>query len=105
MKGSGGDHIEVSLWTGRGHERTGARGRVAMTEMGSHSLYLSGQCDHHDDCRADGCQHCGHGSKQWDLEPSAALSHWRGDKVQMGVESQKRRASITQGSLRVRAPR
>lgn len=85
----------------------GGRGRVAMTEMCSHSLYLSGQCDHHDDCHADDCQHYGHGSKQWDLEPSAALSHWRGDKVKTGWggESQKQRSAITQGSLCVRAQR
>ena len=72
----GESHLD-SKGTGKdqGWDRMGGRDGMARTERCSQTHYLSGQCGHHNDCCADDHQHCGHGSKQRDLEPSAVLSH------------------------------
>lgn len=69
-------HLD-SKGTGKdqGWDRMGGRGAVPRTERCSQSRYLSGQRGPCDDCYADDRQHCGRGSSQWDLEPSAVLSH------------------------------
>ena len=75
-RGVGGESHLDSKGTGKdqGWDRMGGRDGVPRTERGSQSHYLSGQRGHCDDCYADDHQRCGHGSKQWDLEPSAVLS-------------------------------
>ena len=75
-RGVGGESHLDSKGTGKdqGWDRMGGRDGVPRTERCSQSHYLSGQRGHCDDCYADAHQRCGHGSKQWDLEPSAVLS-------------------------------
>lgn len=73
-EGGGRSHLALTLDRKGTRKDQSGRGGGAWDELCSQRHYLSGPRDHHHDCCADDRKHCGHSSKQCDLEPSSVFS-------------------------------